>query len=182
MENLAYYFEDHNLPSERPCLHRMLEITGKWMDQYYASREDVIQKNPANDRPILTMKEQDNVLIIKDTRDCAVASEIILDGLSKEIYIACDAAKSKSRLLDALNQNRQEKLHWADIQQTINGLLEKKIMLKLKDRYLSLAYHESAPQLPTFDEYPGGFVYLQRNKPKAAVDPFQMSIKEAFGL
>ncbi len=183
IEKMAYYFVNNTpAPDNRTGLAKFTECIRDWQNQFYSSRDDIIQKKISKDRPVLSMTESEGKLKIHDTRSCAVQSHIILNGLACQVYKACDSAKNKTMLMDFFKNKVNKTLSWNDIQSILDEFIEKKIILKLQDRFLSLAIQETKNEYLTFDEYPGGFILLERMNSIKNADPFERTLEDLFGL
>ena len=170
LQDFAYYFDDIS-PENHEALQKKLPVflasqalIETWQNLFYVSRADIVRKEVSENRPKLNMRERDGCLIITDTRPCAVASEIILEGLARAIYIACDAALTADLLVAHLQDTFNRDVSWEDIQPIVEQLLAQKILLRLHDRFLSLAVSEPYPNMLTHDDYPGGLVMIPRGK------------------
>ncbi|MCP4221489.1 MAG: RiPP maturation radical SAM protein 1 [bacterium] len=121
IEKFAYYFVDTTpVAGERTGLAKFTECIKQWQDQFYSSRDDIIQKKISKDRTLLALTESDSKLEIRDTRSCALQTEIILEGLAGLVYKACDSAKTLEMLLNFLKNKVAETVSRADIQSVLD--------------------------------------------------------------
>ena len=143
--DLAYYFEteENQAVNEHPYKlgfkSGQIQLTKtilEWRKQQYQN-----QKN----QPVLSMLDNGSEIRIIDTRPCAIESEQTLTNLAYWIYKSCDEIKSPRQLLVTLKRNYKDSLSWDDIQPVIEELLQKKILLQLNGKFLSLAVNEPFP-------------------------------------
>ena len=88
--------------------------------------------------PILSMVNNGNVVMIKDTRPCSIGRYHLLTDITARIYIMCGTQHSFQSIhlkIQQDNLNIQEE----EIRDILTDLESKKIMLVDKDVYLSLA-------------------------------------------
>jgi ribosomal peptide maturation radical SAM protein 1 len=189
LNDLAYYFEDHsalNAVSTKRKLetfHTFHSLIKNWKNEFYAFSKGILLREIPENRPVLSMQETDSKILIKDTRSCAVQSEIVLTGLAREIYKACDAAMTGDMIVRHMKK-RNSTVTWQDIKPVIEELCAQKILLQLQDRFLSLALKEPLPKMPDITKYPGGFaqVIATKKQKKQTPHPYSISLEEAFGI
>jgi ribosomal peptide maturation radical SAM protein 1 len=159
LADLAYFFEDckdsvlgQTGAISRPGFKRLGECIREWHQcwQYRFSKPD--------DLPILSMSDNCNRITLFDTRPCAYERQQILDGLAYWVYKACDRALTHRELVTALRTETELDISWEDIQPIIIQLQERKIMLELNGRLLSLAVKKPYSSLPKSSESPGGYI------------------------
>jgi ribosomal peptide maturation radical SAM protein 1 len=180
LNNLAYFFQDISSENElalqgKSAILQLLQARIRdWQSLFYESRPDILRKEVSPNRPKLDMHVSDGFVTITDTRPCAVSGKIVLEGLAAQVFIACDAAKNPARLMDYLRKKNGTPVSMKDLQPVIDQLVEKKILLPVLDRFLSLAVEAPYPAMLTHDDYPGGLVMIPRSirpdKPHSA-DP-----------
>jgi ribosomal peptide maturation radical SAM protein 1 len=82
----------------------------------------------------------DGVLILTDTRPCAVEFQRRLTGLDREIYLYCDTGRSLRRILEfAAQRSDGPPLGEDAVKRTLDEWVAERIMAFLDDRYVSLA-------------------------------------------
>jgi ribosomal peptide maturation radical SAM protein 1 len=82
----------------------------------------------------------DGVLILNDTRPCAAAFQRRLTGLERQIYLHCDTGRTLENLVGAATSSgTHEPVDAAAIQRMLDGWIAERIMVRLDNRYLSLA-------------------------------------------
>jgi ribosomal peptide maturation radical SAM protein 1 len=91
----------------------------------------------SEDSPVLSMITIGSNVQIHDTRPIAYAPSMILNGLEAEIYLACNEAMRVERIYETFGQKGK---YQAELDDTIGNLIERKIMLRVDDRLLSLAF------------------------------------------
>lgn len=171
LHDLAYYFEDQSIKDmetvERKAraFSTINSIVEHWKDCYFRIRDDIVKAEISPSRPRLKQFTAGDELIIEDTRPCAVASRHVLGGRIAEIYRVCDGAPTMDLLVKHFQETRKAKSSRDDIVRGIEFLVDRKLLLKLKDRLISLAIECAAERSPVHDNYPGGLVKIPRQKP-----------------
>jgi magnesium-protoporphyrin IX monomethyl ester (oxidative) cyclase len=168
MSDLAYFFEDRAAQSQEYSNTRKSLLFS--YPQWQESGESALQKwtiqwinlfwskNP----PILSMVDEGERLQILDTRPCAIASQHSLSGLAYWVYLTCDGALTAKEILLNLQGKYQLTLSWDEVEPIVRELCQRRIMLELNGRYLSLALKAPIPPLPTSREAPSGYIDLRR--------------------
>ena len=158
LAGLAYFFEDpadtaRRIPDEngkrkdRPGLEALKACVNEWK-----------QLAQAKEPPMLSMKDEGDRLILTDTRPCATESQHSLEGLAYQVYKACDRALSPRELHKVLRTQSGLNVCWEEIELIVVELQERKILIDLNNRLLSLAVNEPySPYLPP-TQFPGGYV------------------------
>ena len=156
LENQCYYFEDDGdygrhrsrtaLPRvERPQTRRLQDLLCRWNETFWSDQ-----------RPKLEMSVEQDRVVIHDSRHCARDGEHLLEGLFRDVYLRCDdglaTADAGARLASDLGCTSME------IEAVIDSLLEDRLMIRVDDRYLSLAVRSNRLRLADPLEYPGGYV------------------------
>jgi ribosomal peptide maturation radical SAM protein 1 len=88
--------------------------------------------------PVLNMYHAEKLVMINDTRKCAVHDFHILSNETARIYDICDGVRSFQSILVAVKRDYPS-LTENDVEESLYDLLDKKLMLCDKNRYLSLA-------------------------------------------
>jgi ribosomal peptide maturation radical SAM protein 1 len=83
--------------------------------------------------------DQRKKLFIWDQRPIASEPLTILSGLQRALYIACDSAQSISRLVKIAESYHGKESSKERIEQILQSLMDKHLMIKDADSYLSLA-------------------------------------------
>jgi len=128
----------------RPGLQNLRKAVSRWM-------MEAISGNG----PMLSMRVDEQKIMISDSRPAATAASFQLDGAEREIYLLCDAA----RLEDQVRKLLLEKGYGAsDVDSGIRSLLEKKLMIRVDGRLLALAIEEPYLDYISPDQNPMGWV------------------------
>ena len=122
VSNLAYYFTFSYRDARQP--ERYTEDLAK----------AILQWRSAHNTSCLFCEDLGSTLIIWDLRPVALHTITELTGVDKEIYVRCDRASSLAGLREAFPA-----LNEADIDASLQRLLEARLMVYLDDRYLALA-------------------------------------------
>lgn len=166
LDDLAYYFEDVS-DRENDCSksgrdkrnipeHQTLQ---EWVTEW---KKLFGSEQP----PILSVVDNDGQqLRIIDTRPCATKQELILEGLTYQVYVACDRALMYQELVKVLGKKYGLDVSWNDIEPVVKELRSAKVLLEVDSRLLSLgigAFRTPIPQLQDIREQPGGYVDIKR--------------------
>ena len=141
LQDLAYFFEDETalaLPrtgerpdeASRPGRRALEEWVDHWIRIYWKG-------NPL----ILSMRDENERLMIIDTRPCALQRVVHLEGREREVYLECDTPKARKSFSD---------------QEVVDSLVQRKLMLELDGKVLSLAVRGDLPAMPRNIDFPGG--------------------------
>lgn len=111
-------------------------------------------------RASLTMRDSAEGLIIEDTRPVAPTPKVVLKGLSRSIYLACDGAVPAAEL----ERDMARLGHGPDeVRRRVQDLLESKLMLGVDGRLLALALDEPVLDL-SMDACPLGRIDFERKR------------------
>ncbi len=128
LSELAYFFEDHSpRPGPGPGRRALDEAVEAWAGRFWTGMP-----------VILSMTDDGRRLHLIDTRPCAPARHVVLEGEERELYLACDTP---------LKEGPAELLA---------RLVERKLVLSLNGRYLALAVRGNLPAMPRNRDFPGG--------------------------
>lgn len=152
IKQIAYFFDDINPGLSFPE-HKDLEIlVNEWRSLFFSEKP-----------PNLTIVADDGTsLEIIDTRPCAVNTKICLTGLAYQVYLLCEQALGFGELLFSLREKYQREINRQEVEQVVQELANKKILLYLNNRMLSLALSMPVPPLQKETEQPGGKVDVPR--------------------
>lgn len=149
----AYFFEDVDRQELRrnPTLAALLAGDGLaasrravkyWMGLWKAGRA-----------PVLTMRETAAGLELRDTRPVATSPHHVLDGLAREVLLACDDAPRHDALLDAFAAAGR-----SAVSAVVDELVERRLVVSLDGRHVALALRDPVTPLPEMCEFPGGTI------------------------
>jgi ribosomal peptide maturation radical SAM protein 1 len=155
MRDLVYFFEEEGRSSiernpifallmERPGLRRLHKEFNAWLKCFLASA-----------RPILTMKISPDRLVITDTRPSSLEHSAVLEGLCRDVYLACDEAPQSQKLFETFEK---QGVSSDALEAVVQRLLDTRLMIALDGRYLSLAVREPYREMPADSDYPGGTI------------------------
>lgn len=131
----------------RPGLQNLRKAVNRWMMEAFSGNG-----------PMLSMRVDDQKIIISDSRPAAAAAYFQLEGAERETYLLCDAARPEGRVRRLL----LEKGYGAsDVDSGIHSLLEKKLMIRVDRRLLALAIEEPYLDYISPDQNPMGWVKKQ---------------------
>ena len=130
----------------RPGLRNLRKAVNRWM-----------MEADSRKRPMLSMRVEKQKLIITDSRPVATASTFQIDGVEKEVYLLCDAARPEEQVHQILFEKGYSA---SNVDSSIRSLLEKKLMIRV-DRYLlALAVEEPYLEYISQDQNPMGWVNI----------------------
>ncbi|GHO88866.1 RiPP maturation radical SAM C-methyltransferase [Dictyobacter formicarum] len=128
LANLAYFFtyryeDDRDIISyARPIHERVLE----WQDTHAQSELFSINK--------------DTHLLIRDRRPIAQRPLVILSGLQRVLYCACDGIRSLGQLYQVAKDHLEpEELSCRQVEDALQSLVEQQLMIREGDLFLGLA-------------------------------------------
>lgn len=87
----------------------------------------------------LWMTDDGESLAIRDRRPAVMEEWVLFKGLQRLLYLACDRARSLSSLKKLVEEQTQEETSRQEIEQLLQPMLEKNLMLREGQRFLSLA-------------------------------------------
>lgn len=154
--DLTYFFQDVDRPetidwiAARPGVGAAMTAVKRWRRSFW--------NEP---RPILGMHDDGRRLVISDSRRIATQFTTRLTGLARAVLLACDAAPPRERLAATLARE-----HGAApakrLDAAVESLLARRFLLELDGRLVALPVRGELPRLPTFREFPGGYVDYRR--------------------
>jgi hypothetical protein len=115
----------------------------------------------AREKPLLIMREEADSLTITDTRPCAIYASHELKGLARSVYQACDDICTIASLMNTLAKDYGSGLSLEQLQSTLNDLVERRLMLHLDGKFLSLALNDVRTIPDTLEDFPGGYTDVQ---------------------
>jgi len=93
--------------------------------------------------PELVMSETGRETVIHDTRPCAVAPEFILTGIERSVYRSCRVPMNRAGIYNWLHhENSNDRVGMQDIDRSLGNLIEKKLLLFIKGKFLALATYQ----------------------------------------
>jgi len=137
MQDFAYHFENRcAVPMEETSGRRALDAQVlDWMLSHSRS-------NSGEARPMLTVREETERSLIRDTRACAVASEVVLEGLSDTIHRACRSPRALEAICTMVGSVKTGQDVSGSVTEALERLCEQGLILKLGRQYLALAVRE----------------------------------------
>lgn len=148
-KDLAYYFQDDEYSREkvfkRAGIRLLNEKVKEWQGKF---RLNYNSENRAN----LTITDNGKESEIIDTRPCAIEKKIVLKGLKREIYQRCRKPRRIENVIAYCKDEIKTDATANEINAEINEMKDKKILLFLNGKLLSLALKEPQRPLLTMDE------------------------------
>ncbi|MDD2707697.1 MAG: RiPP maturation radical SAM C-methyltransferase [Verrucomicrobiae bacterium] len=167
LQDLACFFDDfrdgvsrrtrfwQNVAIEKPGLTAFCNTIGLWQRQWARNfYPEIPGMIPAN----LSMIEEDGRLVITDTRACATANHHTLTGLEKAVYLAADQAPRRNVLRERLARESGIQAAGEEIDAVLAQLRDKKLIVRIHDRFISLAVRGPLKPSLRWSNFPGGHV------------------------
>lgn len=170
LSELAYFFEDQNNlvtryaqegsestneKTDRPGLENLKlwvnEWNRLWQSLYY-------KEHKPEYLPILSMNDSGSLITIYDSRPCATESLLFLEGLAYWVYKVCDRALTYREVVSEINKKLDVPVSWDEIFPIVSELRERKILLDIDGRLLSLAVKGSCSPFLPVSELPAGYI------------------------
>ncbi len=143
LEDLAYFFSDDKLTRQNTLEKSEIKVLNNVVKEWqYLFRLYPIKEK----RVLITVEDDGKQSRIIDTRPCAVEKSYVLTGLHRLIYQRCREPRSRDGLPDYFKDNVDIGVSVNDINNAIDDMVERKLMLSLNGKLLSLALKE--PQRP----------------------------------
>jgi ribosomal peptide maturation radical SAM protein 1 len=128
LARLAYFFDFDYADGMKPAdyLRSLRQEVDRWRQSRFLQPEA---------RPVLDARQEDEAIVITDSRACAVSPSHRLMGTSASIYLLCDAARSFAALARELSHQADP----AEIRYELQQLMSAKLLVEMDGQYLSLA-------------------------------------------
>jgi ribosomal peptide maturation radical SAM protein 1 len=107
-------------------------------------------------KPVLTLTDDGDAIEFFDTRPCAVARRHAVSGLEAAVYRACDPGADLRTLSRRVAEASGAAPYDADVAACLARLAERKLVLALGKRWLSLALSGDVPPVCGAEDFPGG--------------------------
>jgi ribosomal peptide maturation radical SAM protein 1 len=188
MSDFAYFFHSDAVPATpdaqngRSGVKRINRILAEWREVFWGKSVAVTGADFQFGCPVLTMREDNGRIRIRDTRPVAVQADIELEGVAAAVYRACDQAQHPDALQRIVGETCRKAISPEILRQTTDSLVDMKIMLRVEKRLLSLAVREPAHLYPPYEDYPGGTMAPYLTMLQAETDPASVSVFQAYGL
>lgn len=174
----AYFFRDDRPPIETPA-RLAAEVRG-WTSSFYAHTETAgILPRRSEGAPILQLIVDDEGVRVRDTRPCAISGLHVLSELEGLVCQALDTALGENMLTQALSRTGYAATE-KEIAETLDRLVDLKIVARLSGKFLCLATDEHAIPYRPFSEFAGGMLSLSTREAPRAVAPGDVPLRELF--
>jgi magnesium-protoporphyrin IX monomethyl ester (oxidative) cyclase len=167
LDGLAYFFSTElgagplryvqNLTGEmtrNPGIQAIAGAVRAWRAAYAGGKQ-----------PALTMQDHGDQVLITDTRGCAREPRHVLAGLAREVYLACDRAPRRAKLVQTVLA-RTPAATGDQVADVAGRLIADRLVLELDGRLIALALPASGgpggPGAPDYTQFPGGHVFAGR--------------------
>ena len=151
--DLVYYFEDSEEtdagghiagldPNRRPGLHALMRALTEWTGAWKGPR-----------LPALLMSEEDDTLVIEDSRAVAVAPKHRIRGIERRVLLAADEGVPEALTRERL---KAEGVGGDVVDSAIAVLVERKLLLQLDSRLVGLPLRKPFVPMPLSSTFPGG--------------------------
>jgi magnesium-protoporphyrin IX monomethyl ester (oxidative) cyclase len=165
LADLAYYFDDEEyrerfvadfVQSAKPGMAAFQQAVVRWRINWFRASWIKNAKRPQ----LAYRVRQDGAWVIRDTRECAIAAEHVIEPLSAAVMVACDGAVKTEALAAAVSKAMGREVSAQELNPTVEDLRRRGLLLELDGQYLALAVPADRPELPSY--FPGGYVTLDR--------------------
>lgn len=166
----VYPFEPHELEHvvsffQQPGHEKKIHIQGIQKVQKLIYDWQDLHKHPQGQKPILRITENAEESEIVDTRPCACSQKYFLTGLDHLVYQGCRAPTTTNQLVQCIKAQAPERqVDTQRIEESLQELLEKRLLVQIKGKYLALANYE--PTRPIEEIFSGGCKYFKRKETK----------------
>jgi magnesium-protoporphyrin IX monomethyl ester (oxidative) cyclase len=135
-----------------------------------------------NFTPLLCMTEESDQTLIIDTRSVARERRVVLEGLEHRVHRAADAFSPPATILKKVNADGGPEVAADEVDAALARLAERRLVLRLGNRWMALAVRGDVPALPRRNEdgYPGGWIERRHRRRKAPVAGVVTPQKAAF--
>lgn len=134
LARLAYFFDYDYADKRQPETYTqaLKQAVEGWHDHWL---------NHPNEPGTLRSLRSNGRLILYDTRPSTNQEEMVLEGIARIIYEYCDQGRTLPVILHYLKDLREHppSRDEREVQKLLTSLVEKRVMLHVDDRYLSLA-------------------------------------------
>ncbi|MDR2704499.1 MAG: RiPP maturation radical SAM C-methyltransferase [Planctomycetaceae bacterium] len=121
------YFHEFDFADGRDVndyIKPFLEQVKRWDEEYAKGTLRAFDRN-------------DGVLLLTDTRSVATEFQYRLSGVERELYLFCDAARTRQEILERFPNS---------VEKTLTRWIEQHIMIPVDDRFFALALNEPPEQ------------------------------------
>lgn len=152
----AYFFEDRGTKDHGRSLLHANATERQGLGAAMDAMRDWVRAWRDGSVPILTMREEEDALVVEDTRPCAVDSKHRLVGTAKRLLEAGEETPPRSRLLAEL---AREGIFENETEEALAELVERRLLLEVDGRVLTLPLRDPVPPLPLLADFPGGYFF-----------------------
>ena len=131
---------------ERPGVRKLIDVSNGWTKRFFGTV-----------RPVLSMVDKQDSIEIFDSRPCSTSRRTKLTGLEAAIYRACEPARSEKKIVEAVRIATGSMPRDSEVEMALESLDERRLILRVHGKVLSLALEGSIPTLPKPKEFPGGW-------------------------
>lgn len=146
--SLAYHFQRRDRP-----------LNGRPAGPGHAALEEQATRWRAAFQPLaptLSMRDRDGVLHLTDTRPDAAEVEFELTGLRRAVVLAAGEARTPEALARQAAERLGAEPDPGELREVLADLAERRLVLCLDGKWLSLVLAESTPPWPPLGIFPGG--------------------------
>ena len=129
LNKIAYHFEFDYADGRNPISYanKLKECVYNWVKLWRSEQ-----------RSVLHMKDTGNIIMIQDTRPCAIQSFHIVCNEDAEVYRICESTHSFDSLMIKV-KDHFPMITEEPIKESLHNLIDNKLMLEDKENFLSLA-------------------------------------------
>jgi len=148
-------FEDNpeNEFNGRPGTQKLAQAISKWRKNFW-------QTAP----PILAVKDMGDRIDVMDTRSCSTEIRYNITGITGELYLLLENAPKKKDIPNQYQAAYSKPYPSQEGNSSIEKLIEKKIVIDIDERLLSLGVPGDNPHIISSKNFPGGFLDISGTK------------------
>jgi ribosomal peptide maturation radical SAM protein 1 len=150
----GWYDQFNDTPNKmfegRPGAERVKNIIDRWQFRFY-------KRVP----PALSVEDNGDSIRVLDSRSCRSDIEYELDGLRRQLYLACGDSPLEESLPEAFEKKFGGQYPPREAGDALRELKEKGLLLEIDGRLLALGIPGEPPRLPDKKDFPGGYIDLE---------------------
>jgi ribosomal peptide maturation radical SAM protein 1 len=161
LSGLAYFFEGldaatHERATKGPGVRHLEERIEQWTRLGH-------RRGPTGP-PRLMVRDEGERSVVSDSRPCAVEPTTVLEGISHLVYRACRRPRAISTLRADIEAMRGSPVDEKEVEEALALLIERKLLLSIGGRLLSLATLDPSQRMLSMVEFPGfNFAIVRRD-------------------
>jgi ribosomal peptide maturation radical SAM protein 1 len=165
LTDLVYFFDERGRENLRTSEVLQMLLIRKGIEDLRRHHISWLGCFSSDEPPVLSMNVSKEAVVVRDTRPIAVNARHVLEDVERDLYLACEDAPKSETVLNSLMETG---LSQTKIEAARARLLENKLLLEIDGRYLTLAVREPVVEYAAPEDFPGGYVDLERSPDPSA--------------